>query len=126
MVNAPTKKPEDFVIATGKQYSVRDFINESAKNLNMKIEWRGHGVEEVGYFNDKDVVVVDKRYFRPSEVENLLGEATKAKEKLNWSPKISFEELVKEMVDEDFKLVNKVKINVDFKKMSEASIYCRP
>jgi GDPmannose 4,6-dehydratase len=102
------EKPEDFVIATGKQYSVRDFINEAAKNLDMKIEWRGSGVEEVGSFNDKDVVVVDKKYFRPTEVETLLGDATKAKEKLNWSPKISFEELVKEMVEEDFKLVSKL------------------
>ncbi len=102
------EKPEDFVIATGKQYSVKDFINEAAKNLNMKIEWRGSGVEEVGSFNDKDVVVVDKKYFRPTEVETLLGDATKAKEKLNWSSKISFEELVKEMVEEDFKLVNKL------------------
>ena len=102
------EKPEDFVIATGKQYSVRDFINEAAKNLDMKIEWKGSGAEEVGSFNDKDVVVLDERYFRPTEVETLLGDATKAKEKLNWSPKISFEELVKEMVEEDFKLVNKL------------------
>jgi GDPmannose 4,6-dehydratase len=102
------KKPEDFVIATGKQCSVRDFINEAVKNLDMKIEWRGHGVEEVGSFNGKDIVIVDKRYFRPAEVETLLGDATKAKEKLNWTPKISFEELVKEMVEEDFKLVNKL------------------
>ena len=102
------KKPEDFVIATGKQYSVRDFINEAAKNLDMKIEWRGSGVEEVGSFNDKDVVVVDKKYFRPTEVETLLGDATKAKEKLNWSPKISFGQLVKEMVVEDLKLANKL------------------
>jgi len=102
------KEPEDFVIATGKQYSVRDFVNEAAKNLDIKIEWRGNGVEEVGSFNGKDIVIVDKRYFRPTEVETLLGDATKAKEKLNWSPKISFEELVKEMVEEDFKLVNKL------------------
>jgi GDPmannose 4,6-dehydratase len=102
------KKPEDFVIATGKQHSVRDFINEAAKNLDMKIEWRGRGVEEVGSFNNKDVIVVDKRYFRPTDVETLLGDATKAKEKLNWSPKTSFEELVKEMVEEDLKLVNKL------------------
>ena len=101
------KKPEDFVIATGKQYSVRDFINEGAKNLDMKIEWRGNGIDEVGSFDGKDVVVVDKRYFRPTEVETLLGDANKAKEKLNWSPKISFEELVKEMVEEDLKLAIK-------------------
>jgi GDPmannose 4,6-dehydratase len=102
------KKPEDFVIATGKQYSVRDFINESAKNLDMKIEWRGDGEEEIGSWNSKNVIIVDKRYFRPTEVEALLGDANKAKEKLNWSPKISFEELVKEMVEEDLKLVNKL------------------
>ena len=105
------KKPEDFVIATGKQYSVRDFINEAAKNLDMKIEWRGSGLEEVGCLNDKDVVVIDKKYFRPTEVETLLGDATKAKEKLNWSPKISFEKLVEEMVDKDFKLASKNKIS---------------
>ena len=98
------EKPEDFVIATGKQYSVRDFINEAAKNLDIKIEWRGNGLEEVGSFNNKDVVVVDERYFRPTEVEALLGDATKAKEKLNWSPKISFEQLVQEMISEDFKI----------------------
>ena len=102
------QKPEDFVIATGKQYSVRDFINEATKNLDMKIEWRGNGLEEVGSFNGKEIVVVDETYFRPTEVETLLGNATKAKEKLNWSPKISFEELVKEMVEEDLKLVNKL------------------
>ena len=102
------ENPEDFVIATGKQYSVRDFINEAAKNLDMKIEWRGSGVEEVGSFNDKEIVVIDERYFRPTEVETLLGDSTKAKEKLNWSPKISFEELVKEMVEEDLKLANKL------------------
>ena len=102
------QKPEDFVIATGKQYSVRDFINEAAKNLDMKIEWRGSGLKEVGSFNGKEIVVVDERYFRPTEVETLLGDASKAKDKLNWSPKISFEELVKEMVEEDFKSVNKL------------------
>ena len=74
----------------------------------MKIQWKGHGEEEIGSFNGKDVIIVDKRYFRPTEVETLLGDANKAKEKLNWSPKISFEELVKEMVEEDFKLVNKL------------------
>ena len=97
-------KPEDFVIATGKQHSVRDFINEGAKNLDMKIEWRGHGVEEVGSFNDEDIIKIDPKYFRPTEVKSLLGDASKAKDKLNWSPKISFEQLVKEMIEEDFKL----------------------
>jgi GDPmannose 4,6-dehydratase len=98
------QNPEDFVIATGKQFSVRNFINLASKNLDMKIEWRGKGLEEVGFFNGKDIIKVDPRYFRPTEVETLLGDASKAKEKLKWSPKISFEELVKEMVDEDLKL----------------------
>ena len=98
------QKPEDFVIATGKQYSVRDFINEAAKNLDMKIEWRGNGLEEVGSFNDKDIVVVDKKYFRPTEVETLLGDPSKAKKKLNWSPKVSFTQLVQEMIKEDLKI----------------------
>ena len=99
-------QPEDFVIATGKQYSVRDFINVAAKNLNMKIEWEGKNLDEVGSINGKDIIKVDPRYFRPTEVESLLGNPTKAKEKLNWIPKINFEQLVKEMVNEDLKLAN--------------------
>ncbi len=97
-------KPEDFVIATGKQYSVRDFINLASKNLNMTINWRGEGLDEVGSYNGEDIIKVDPRYFRPTEVETLLGDYSKAKKKLNWSPKISFEELVKEMTDKDLKL----------------------
>jgi GDPmannose 4,6-dehydratase len=99
--------PEDFVIATGKQYSVRDFINLAAKNLEMKIVWTGKGVNEIGSFNGKDIIKIDPKYFRPTEVETLLGDASKAKKILNWSPKISFEELVKEMIDEDLKLAKK-------------------
>ena len=98
------KNPEDFVIATGKQYSVRDFINLASKNLDMKIDWRGKDLEEVGFCNGKEIIKVDPIYFRPTEVETLLGDASKAKEKLNWAPKISFAQLVKEMVDEDLKL----------------------
>ena len=98
------EKPEDFVIATGKQYSVRDFINEAAKNLDMEISWSGKDLDEVGSFNGQEIIKVDPRYFRPTEVETLLGDASKAKEKLNWSPKITFEQLVKEMVDSDLKL----------------------
>ena len=97
------KVPDDFVIATGKQYSVKDFINLAAKNLNMVFEWKGKGLEEVGLLNGKEIVKVDPRYFRPAEVENLLGDPTKAKEKLNWFPKISFENLVQEMIEEDLK-----------------------
>ena len=98
------KEPDDFVIATGKQYSVKDFINLAAKNLNMAFEWKGKGINEKGILNGKEVVKVDPRYFRPSEVENLLGDPTKAKKKLNWVAKISFENLVQEMVEEDLKI----------------------
>ena len=98
------ENPEDFVIATGTQYSVRDFIMEASKNLDMKIDWRGEGLDEIGSFNGQDIIKIDPRYFRPTEVEALLGDATKAKKKLNWSPKISFEQLVKEMIETDYKL----------------------
>jgi GDPmannose 4,6-dehydratase len=98
------EKPEDFVIATGVQYSVRDFINAAAKELGMQIRWKGEGVDEKGYdANDKCVVAVDPRYFRPTEVETLLGDPVKAKEKLGWTPRISFEQLVAEMTREDLK-----------------------
>ena len=98
------EKPDDFVIATGKQYSVKDFINLASKLLDMKIEWSGKGLNEVGSFNNQDIIKIDPRYFRPTEVETLLGDASKAKEKLKWTPKVSFEQLVKEMVEEDLKL----------------------
>lgn len=97
-------KPEDFVIATGVQYSVRDFINAAAKELDMQIRWEGEGVDERGYDGQgKCIVAVDSRYFRPAEVETLLGDPTKAKEKLGWTPKITFNQLVTEMVREDLK-----------------------
>ncbi|MDO8262481.1 MAG: GDP-mannose 4,6-dehydratase [Gallionella sp.] len=96
--------PEDFVIATGVQYSVRDFVNVAAKELGMQIAWKGEGIEETGTGqNGKIIVKVDPRYFRPTEVETLLGDPTKAKEKLGWTPQISFYELVREMVREDLK-----------------------
>jgi GDPmannose 4,6-dehydratase len=104
------KNPEDFVIATGKQYSVRDFINLAAKNLDMKIDWKGKDLKEAGYHQGKEIIKIDPRYFRATEVETLLGDASKAKEKLNWVPKISFEQLVKEMTDEDLKLAKNDKL----------------
>ena len=107
------KDPEDFVIATGKQYSVKDFINTASEYLDIKIEWNGKGKDEVGIFNGREIVKVDPRYFRPTEVDNLLGDASKAKEKLNWVPKISFEQLVKEMIDEDLKIATKER-NINF------------
>jgi len=98
------EQPEDFVIATGVQNSVRDFVNAAAKELGMIITWRGKGVEERGCDSSgKCIVQVDPRYFRPTEVESLLGDPTKAKQKLGWTPKITFEELVAEMVREDLK-----------------------
>ena len=95
--------PEDFVIATCEQHSVRDFVNAAATELSMTISWRGKGVDEVGSVGGKSIVKVDPRYFRPTEVETLLGDASKARKKLGWTPKISFEELVTEMVREDLK-----------------------
>jgi GDPmannose 4,6-dehydratase len=101
--------PEDFVIATGKQFSVRDFVVAAASLLGMDIEWRGTGVEETGVDvrSGRTVIRVDPRYFRPTEVESLLGDASKAREKLGWSPEVTFEELVKEMVEADLELARR-------------------
>jgi GDPmannose 4,6-dehydratase len=92
-------EPEDFVIATGVQYSVRDFVDEAAPYFGMKIVWMGEGVDEIGYDlnTNKEVIRVDPKYFRPAEVETLLGDASKAKEKMGWEPKISFKQLVEDM-----------------------------
>ncbi len=105
------EKPEDFVIATGVQYSVRDMVNVSASELGIKLRWEGAGIDEVGIVDfvaggsslssGQVVVRVDPRYFRPTEVESLLGDPTKAKEKLGWEPRITFQELVSEMVVSD-------------------------
>ncbi len=99
------EQPEDFVIATGVQYSVRDFVNAAAEELGIKVRWEGSGVDEKGYDDatGKCIVKVDSRYFRPTEVETLLGDPTKAREKLGWIPRITFKELVSEMVHEDLK-----------------------
>lgn len=98
------EQADDFVIATGIQYSVRDFVNAAAGELGISIEWKSEGVDEKGYDSSgKCIVAVDPRYFRPTEVETLLGDASKAKEKLGWEPKITFDELVREMVREDLK-----------------------
>ena len=97
-------QPEDFVIATGVQYSVRDFVNAAAKELEIDVRWEGQGEDEKGYdASGKCIVQVDPRYFRPTEVETLLGDPAKAREKLGWVPQTSFQELVSEMVREDFK-----------------------
>ena len=103
------KKPDDFVIATGKQYTVRHFINISAKYLGIKIKWIGKGVDEKGINKDtgKVIVKVGKKYFRPTEVETLLGDARKAKKILKWKPKISLNQMIKEMIERDLELAKK-------------------
>lgn len=107
------EKPEDFVIATGVQYSVRDFVNHAAAELGMRIEWQGDGASEVGILVEgaqaagRRIVRVDPRYYRPTEVETLLGDARKARQKLGWAPKISFADLVKEMAQTDLDLAKR-------------------
>ena len=100
---------EDFVIATGKQYSVRNFVESAGSRLGMKIEWQGKGVAEVGVdtVSKRTIVHVDPRYFRPTEVETLLGDPSKAKQKLGWSAEVSFSKLVEEMVDADLDLAKR-------------------
>lgn len=96
--------PEDFVIATGVQYSVRQFIEMAGRELGMDIQWTGSGVDEVGHWQGRPIVRIDPRYFRPTEVETLLGDPTKAMEKLGWRPEITLEEMVVEMVASDLAL----------------------
>jgi GDPmannose 4,6-dehydratase len=97
-------EPDDFVIATGHQHSVRDFVNTAAAQLDMQINWQGSGGKEKGYdASGRCIIAIDPRYYRPAEVENLLGDSSKAQEKLGWKPKTSFEQLVAEMVREDLK-----------------------
>ena len=107
-------KPDDFVISTGFQYSVKEFVNKVAEYLGIKITWSGKGTNEVGIvakvspnnkflvnWIGKPIVMVDERYFRPAEVENLLGDSSKAKSILGWKPKTSFDQLVSEMIEND-------------------------
>jgi GDPmannose 4,6-dehydratase len=105
------EKPEDFVIATGAQHSVREFVELAADALNMPIRWKGRGRSEKGYdSNGKCIVSVDPRYFRPAEVDTLLGDASKAREKLKWRPKVGFESLVNEMARHDLKSARDEKV----------------
>lgn len=99
---------EDFVIATGQQFSVREFLEAAAREVNIHITWHGKDVNEFGCDqNGNKIICVDPRYFRPSEVDNLLGDATKAREKLSWIPKTSFQSLVSEMMREDLKIAQR-------------------
>jgi GDPmannose 4,6-dehydratase len=109
-------EPEDYCIATGVQYSVRDFVNAAAKELGIILRWEGSGIDEKGIVVETGdtslsvgqvVVQVDSRYFRPTEVETLLGDPTKAKEKLGWVPQITLEEMVAEMVREDLAIAQR-------------------
>jgi GDPmannose 4,6-dehydratase len=97
------KKPEDFVIATGKQNTVKNFINLAAKKLKMKIRWTGSGLNEKVYYNNKIIIQCKKKYFRPLEVDSLLGDPSKARRVLKWKPKFDIELLVQDMVDEELK-----------------------
>jgi GDPmannose 4,6-dehydratase len=102
------EKPEDYVIATGQQYSVRDFINAACAAVELAITWKGEGIDEKGYDREgRCIVSVDPRYYRPTEVETLLGDSTKARQQLGWAPKIPFNDLVAEMVLEDLKLAKR-------------------
>ena len=101
------KEPSDYVIATGKSYSVREFVEEAFKFIGIRIGWRKKGIDEVGYdkSNNKILVKIDPGYFRPTEVHELRGDARKAKKELGWSPKTNFKQLVKEMMENDLKIV---------------------
>ena len=101
--------PDDFCIATGVQYSVRDFCNVAYGHINRTIRWEGEGVDEKGYDTETGqcIVAVDSRYFRPAEVETLLGDPSKAKRKLGWEPKITFQEMIHEMMEHDIELAKR-------------------
>ena len=100
------KKPNDYVISSGKQYSVKYFVDLIAKELGMQITWKGKGLNEKGYLNNKIIISIDKKYFRPAEVDSLLGDCKKAKKELKWRPHYDIYSLAKEMVSEEIKKIN--------------------
>jgi GDPmannose 4,6-dehydratase len=100
------KKPKDYVISSGKQYTVKHFINLVSKELGIKILWKGKGMSEKGYLNNKAIISIDKKYFRPTEVDSLLGDSRKARKELKWKPYYNIYSLVKEMVSEGIKKFN--------------------
>ena len=97
------KKAKDYVIATGTQYSVKTFVNLVAKALNIKISWKGYGLNEKGYWNNQSIIEIDKRYFRPTEVNSLKGNAQLARKELKWKPKYNITSLIKEMIEQEYK-----------------------
>ena len=100
------KKPNDYVIASGKQYSVKYFVNLICKILKLKIEWKGKGLSEKAYLNGKVIISIDKKYFRPTEVESLLGNSKKARKELKWKPIYNIQSLAQDMVDHEIKKIN--------------------
>jgi len=97
------KKAKDYVIATGTQYSVKTFVNLVAKELDIKISWKGYGLNEKGYWNNQSIIEIDKRYFRPTEVNSLKGNAQLARKELKWKPKYNITSLIKEMIEQEYK-----------------------
>ena len=104
--NLQQKKPKDYVISSGKQYSVKDFVNLVCKELGMKIDWKGKGIREKAYYKNRVIVSIDKKYFRPTEVESLLGDSKKARDELKWKPKHNIRSLARDMVNEEIKSIN--------------------
>ena len=100
------KEPKDYVISSGMQYSVKYFVNLVSHELGIKIIWKGKGINEKGYLNNKEIISIDKKYFRPTEVDSLLGNSNKAKRELKWKPHYNIYSLVKEMVSEEIKKIN--------------------
>ena len=107
MENSPTKKPDDYVIATGVQYSIKQFINITAKKLNLKIFWKGKGLNEKAYNNSGfPIIECDKTYLRPLDVNTLIGDAKKAKRKLKWKPLKNINSLIDEMIKSEYQKIN--------------------
>ncbi len=98
-------KPDDYIISSDKQYSVKHFVNLVCKELGIKIKWKGSGLNEKGYWNKKNIIAIDKKYFRPTEVDSLLGDSRKARKNLNWKPKHNIDSLVKDMVNAEIKRI---------------------
>ena len=97
--------PDDFVLSTGKTYSIKEIVEMSASHLGMTIEWQGEGINEIGIWKEKNthIIEIDQKYFRPSEVDLLIGDSTKAKEILGWRSKLSLEQILKEMIDDQLR-----------------------
>ena len=100
------KKPKDYVIASGKQYSVKYFVNLICHILKIKINWKGKGINEKAYLNGKIIISIDKKYFRPTEVDSLLGNARKARKELKWKPDHNIQSLAEDMVTQEIKNIN--------------------